>query len=456
MTNVLVIMADELSTWGLGCLGGTSVTPCIDALADRGQRFDCAYTPSPICVPARASIATGQYLHRIGNWSSAEAYDGTHRSWGHVLQDAGIPTTSIGKLHYRSTGDPTGFDTQIEPIHIPGGIGWVRGLLRAPLASYDVTAELSQEIGPGDSEYIRYDRTITRHACDWLSAAPDEPWCTFVSFLSPHYPLVAPQQFYDQYDPTALASEAEDIPDHPILRQIAGFFDHDPHFTPKKRGIARAAYFGLCSFFDAQVAEVLRALERSGQADDTVILLTSDHGEMLGHKGMWTKSVMYDDAARIPLIAAGPGFEPGIRTDPVSLVDLAPTICQTMGVDHNFPAPPLTQPAQDRTVFSEYHDGGAPVGITMVRWGKWKYVHYARGHPPQLFDLEADPNEMTDLSGQCPDILDEARRRMTNELDPEAVDERAHADQAALIANLGGRAHLEAMDQWNFTPADSR
>ena len=122
MTNVLVLMADELSTWGLGCYQGTGLTPNIDALAERGVRFTSAYTPCPICVPARAAFATGKHVHEIGYWSSAEAYDGRVPGWGHLCQQAGVPVTSIGKLHYRLGSDPTGFDAQIEPIHIPDGI----------------------------------------------------------------------------------------------------------------------------------------------------------------------------------------------------------------------------------------------------------------------------------------------------------------------------------------------
>ena len=457
MTNVLLIMADELSTWGLGCYGGAVQTPNIDRLAARGTRFDAAYTPSPICVPTRAAIATGRNLHEIGYWDSAQAYDGRVPGWGHRLQEAGLPVTSIGKLHYRNQTDPTGFNRQIEPIHIPDGIGWVRALLRQPLASYDATAEMAEMIGPGETDYTRFDRRVTEEACRWLAKPPDRPWCTFVSYLSPHYPLIAPEAFYALYDPKDHESEAATLPDHPVLGDIAEFFDHDRFFTPETRGIGRAAYFGLCSFLDAQVGAVLEALEASGQADDTLILFTSDHGEMLGNRGFWGKSTMYEDAVRVPLIAAGPGVEAAVRSDPVSLIDLAPTICRAVDVEtEGFSGVDLADERPDRTVISEYHDGGSPVGITMVRWAGWKYVHYAQGHPPQLFDLAADPGETQDLAATRPDMIAEARARMAPILNPEAVDARAHADQAALIERLGGREKLLAMEQWNFTPADSR
>jgi len=470
--NVLLIMADELSTWGLGCYGGYNdangvavvpQTPHLDALAACGALFDAAYTPSPMCVPTRAAIACGRYLHEIGYWSSAEAYDGRVPSWGHRLQQAGIPVVSIGKLHYRSQTDSTGFDRQIEPIHIPEGIGWVRGLLRRPLASYGATAELAQMIGPGDSDYIRFDRRVTAEAERWLSdpARRRRPWCAFVSFLSPHYPLIAPEAYYSLYDPKRFEAQAEPLPGHPIVREIGTFFSHDDHFTPETRGIARAAYFGLCSFLDAQVGRVVAALEASGQADDTLVLFTSDHGEMLGRKGFWGKYCMYDDSARVPLIMAGAGVAAGeIRADPVSLIDLAPTICQAAalpGPGHGFSGRSLLDPpTADRTVISEYHDGGSSVGITMVRWGEWKYVHYAEGHPPQMFNLTRDPDEERELGTTEPEALADAQARMAEILDPEETNSRAHADQARLVAELGGREKLLAAPQWNFTPADSR
>jgi len=470
--NILLIMADELSTWGLGCYGSVIPrTPHLDALAACGTLFEAAYTPSPICVPARAAIACGRYLNEIGHWSSAEPYDGSIPSWGHRLQDQGIPTVSIGKLHYRSQADETGFDRQIEPIHVPDGTGWVRGLLRKPLASYDATAELAEMIGPGDSDYIQYDLRMAAEATRWLTdpARRARPWCGFVSFVRPHFPLIAPSEFFNLYDPRQFESAAEPLPDHPILREIGGFFSHDQHFDARSRGVARAGYYGLCSFLDAQVGRLLAALEASGQRENTLVVFTSDHGEMLGHKGFWTKSTMYEDSARVPLILAGPGIEEGdVRDDPVSLIDLGPTICQAAGLPDpgaGFSGRSLLGPPQPtRTVLSEYHDGGASVGITMVRWCEigsagetdWKYVHYAEGHPPQLFNLTSDPEETRDRAATDANVLAEGRRRMQALLDPEAVNARAHANQARRIEELGGREKLLAAPQWNFTPADSR
>ena len=141
--NVLVILSDEHNPAYLGCAGHPLArTPCLDALAARGTTYSCAYTPSPICVPARASLATGRYVHDIGYWDNAIAYDGRVRGWGHAMQDAGIRVESIGKLHYRNSADATGFDRQIEPMHILNGIGQVWGSVRDPLpARQDALAQ---------------------------------------------------------------------------------------------------------------------------------------------------------------------------------------------------------------------------------------------------------------------------------------------------------------------------
>jgi len=462
--KVLFLMCDELSWWGLGHTNPAVKTPNIDRLAASARVFSEAYTPSPICVPTRAAIATGKYVHEIGNWSSAEPYEGATRSYGHQLQAAGIPVRSIGKLHYRGQEADTGFDEQIVPVHVLNGVGWIQGLLRNPLYEYDETVDLAVDIGPGNSSYLDQDRSVTAAAVEWLGskAAQVRDWCTFVSWLSPHYPLIAPQEFYDLYDAEDFDGLPEPPPDHPILNEIRHFFNHEDHFNEETRKIAKASYYALCSFLDAEVGKVLDALDKAGLTEDTLIIFTSDHGEMLGEKGFWTKSTMYDSAAKVPLILSGPGVKPGHITEPVSLIDIAPTIAEFFGLSKRPYSGKslLGEITPNRTVLSEYHDGGCSAGFTMVRWNDggafWKYIHYAEGHPPQLFDLTSDPREETNLAAKHPEICVEATSRLARWMDPEVINERAHAEQAAKIAALGGREKVLAYPQFNYTPADSR
>ncbi|MEO1503559.1 MAG: sulfatase-like hydrolase/transferase [Pseudomonadota bacterium] len=458
--NVLVLMCDEMApkvAWG-----PPPSTPHLDALAARGMVFDAAYTPSPICVSTRAAIATGRPLHEIGCWSSAEPYDGALPSWGQRLREVGARICSIGKLHYAPGGEKAAFDESYEVMNVYGD-GWPRALLRKPLSDFTATADFAEEIGPGDTDYLRFDRRVTAKAVEWL-AAPErgsQPWAAFVSWVSPHYPLIAPPEYFGRFNPAEYESDAEKVPAHPILQELAGFFDHDAHFSKESRGIGRAGYYALWSFIDDQVGAVMAALEQAGQADDTLILFTSDHGEMLGEKGFWGKSTMYESSARVPLIAAGPGVVPGRRDDPVSLLDVAPTICRAMGASTDgFSGRSLTDaPAPERAVISEYHDGGASVGVTMLRWNeageKWKYVHYAEGYAPQLFELTSDPDELNDLAPQAPERVAAARDRLFAIFDPEDANARAHADQARRVEELGGREAILAQPEWSFTPTNN-
>ncbi|MEM8630681.1 MAG: sulfatase-like hydrolase/transferase [Pseudomonadota bacterium] len=449
--NILFLMADEMAA---SALGSADVrTPNLDRLCARGRVFSAAYTPSPICVPTRAAIACGRPVHEIGFWSSAEPYDGSVRSWMHALRDGGVHTASIGKLHYRG-GDDYGFTEEILPMQVAGD-GWVQGLLRQPLADYTATREMSEDIGAGLTDYTRFDLQVTQSACNWLAAPAraNAPWAAFVSWVSPHYPLRAPEEYFDLYHPEDFEAEAEPVPDHPVLTEIAAFFDHDRYFSPRSRGTARAAYYALCTFLDAQVGKVLKSLEAAGLAEDTVVVFASDHGEMLGEKGFWGKSTMYDSSARVPLVIAGPGVSAGTCETPVALTDLAATFAGICKAPWDGRGTSLLDPIPaENAVISEYHDGGSPVGITMLRWRNWKYIHYAEGHPPQLFDLAEDPHETTDLAAARPNTAEDLHTRLTAIVDPEAANARALRDQARRIDDLGGRGALESLPQWNFTP----
>ena len=179
--NLLFIMADEHARGVLGCYGNSVVrTPNLDRLAAGGTRFTNAYTPSPVCVSARASLATGRWVHETGCWSSAEPYDGSIPGWGHHLTAAGHRVASIGKLHYRRAGDPNGFEPEALPLHVVGGRGWVKGLLRDPLPDYgNSTREFAVQVGQGETGYTLYDRRICEAARAWLDETGEtqqEPW----------------------------------------------------------------------------------------------------------------------------------------------------------------------------------------------------------------------------------------------------------------------------------------
>ena len=472
--NLLFIFSDEHTREITGCYGNTIVkTPNWDRLAARGTRFDAAYTNCPICVPARASLATGRYVHQIGYWDNAHAYDGDILGWGHRLMEAGHHVTAIGKLHYRSEKDPTGFSEEIDTLHVVDGLGDLFGLIRRDLVERPAARNLARDIGPGESTYTRYDARIAEESCRWLrEEAPrhtDRPWVLFVGFTLPHFPLIAPPAFYHLYDPHALPWPRlygkDERPTHPVLTAMRRAFTHDDHFDAESVRVARASYFGMVSYLDHNIGLVLGALEAAGLADDTRIIYTTDHGDNIGHRGMWGKSVMYEEAVAIPLIVAGPDVPAGHGvSEPVSLVDCHQTILEGAGLalteeeERDMPGHSLYRMAAGdapaRTVLSEYHAAGSITGMFMIRDGRWKYVHYV-DHPPQLFDLEADPHETTDLgtSAAHRDVIARCEAKLRAICDPEAVNARAFADQDAKVSAHGGVEAVRARGDFGYTPA---
>ena len=462
--NILILMSDEHRRDAMGCAGHPLVkTPHLDALAAAGTRFSRAYTASPMCVPTRAALACGTYVHQNRYWDSATAYDASQPSWMHMLRDAGYETTSIGKLHFKSGRHDNGFSEEILPMHIVGEKGWVVGLLREDPPPYDSAAELAAEIGEGDTSYSEYDRAITDAAVDWL-AAPErkqKPFAGFISLVSPHYPLKAPEAFFNLYDPATLPLPADSIPDHEEIMAMAGFFDYQRYFDEEKMRLAIAAYYGLVSFMDDCIGRMLAALDAAGLAEDTLIIYTSDHGELLGDHGMWTKQVMYEASAGIPLIMRGAGIPAGkVTANGAHLLDLASTALTLAGVDQpsdwpgqNLAAIANAAPDRSRTVFSEYHDGGSTTGAFMVVWDEWKLVWYS-GRKPQLFNLDLDPGEYDDRADD-PDAaaaLAEGKKRLFDICDPEAVSAMAFADQRAHIEALGGTEACLNTFVFNATP----
>ena len=243
-------------------------------------------------------------------------------------------------------------------------------------------------------------------------------------------------------------------------------WNYDDHFDGERLRAGLTAYYGLCSFLDHQVGRILAALEESGFAEDTLVIYTSDHGESLGNRGLWGKSVMYEESSGVPLVMAGPGVAAGQRcATAVSLVDVYPTVVESAcgeldDRERALPGDSLVALARerpaDRTVFSELHDDGSMTGEFMVRRGDWKLVHYV-GHSPQLFDLAGDPFEERDLAGR-PETADVQRRlydALHEIVDPEAVDRLAFADQEARIERLGGVEAILARPDFNFTPLPS-
>ncbi|MFQ1061715.1 sulfatase-like hydrolase/transferase [Bordetella trematum] len=471
--NMVVIMSDEHQSRALGCYGHPFVhTPNLDALAARGTRFASAYCTSPVCIPARASFATGQYIHQIGFWDNADAYDGSVPSWHHRLRERDHRVVSIGKLHFRDYGGDHGFSEEIIPMHIVDGKGDLMGLVRSDLPVRKGAYKMAQLAGPGESQYTFYDREIVSRAQIWLREAAargdEKPWVLFVSFVSPHFPLTAPPEHYYRYYnrdlPLPKLYDKRERPDHPFQNDYRASFNYDDYFDPGLVKKALAGYYGLCSFLDENVGKLLTTLDDLDILDDTRVLYTSDHGDNLGARGMWGKSNLFEEAAAVPLIIAGPDIPAGrcIQT-PVSHVDVTPFIYQAVGenspsLTQDLPGVSLFDLAQGaepvRNVMAEYHGMGSATGAFMIREGRYKYIYYVN-YPEQLFDLQDDPEELHDLADDPAhvDTLARCRSRLQALCDPIEVDARARARQEVLLAKNGGREAVIARGDLGFSPA---
>jgi len=278
--------------------------------------------------------------------------------------------------------------------------------------------------------------------------------------VAPHFPLIAPQEFYDLYDKLGLMpTKPREFPEHPWHHAMRNCQIMD-NFTPERTRVALASYYGLVTFIDDLIGQIIEAVEQNGLSGNTQIIYTSDHGDNIGERDFWGKSNFYEESVGVPCIIKGPGIPIGkISRTPVSLIDFYPTVLKTAGIKPGAkPGASLVDLANvdddfDRLVFSEYHAMGSKTGAFMIRKGPWKLIYYV-SMKPQLFNLSEDPEELRDL-GVNPEFRD-IRSKLERELrlicDPELIDAKAKADQNAIIEANGGIEAVVAKGGFGATP----
>ncbi|MEX0337804.1 MAG: sulfatase-like hydrolase/transferase, partial [Arenibacterium sp.] len=276
------------------------------------------------------------------------------------------------------------------------------------------------------------------------------PWVLYVGLVAPHFPLVVPNEFFSLYPTPALPKVKQHPNDgylrHPWVEKQNAMMDSEAKFNdPEERLRAMASYYGLCTWLDHNIGMLLSALDKAGFGNNTTVIYTSDHGDNLGARGLWGKSNLYQESVSIPMIMAGPGIPVGTCDTPVSLLDLSATIPDHFDVAFEGDGRSLfaisSEPTdKSRPILSQYHAAGAVSGAFMLRKDCWKLNWYV-GFPPELFDLDKDPEELTDLARdpEHAKVLSKMESELRKHVDPEAADRQAFADQADLIAHYGGR-----------------
>lgn len=482
--NILFVMADQLIPFLTGAYGHPVVkTPNMDRLAREGVRFDAAYSPCPACVPARAALMTGKHVSNIGVFDNGAAFSCEEPTFAHYLTLAGYDAVSTGKLHFIGPDQLHGFRRRFTTNISTADFALTpsRGAGNQTSKSHALSY-VGEGIKVGHwNQGLSYDEETHLRALEYLHAKgierraarergePSQPFFLSVSYHHPHEPFWPPQELWDLYD--GLEIEVPRFPEN--LEETWSAFDrwlNVYHGVAKAEGLreaksmrrVRRAYYALVTYVDRKLGELLDALEENSSREDTVVVFTSDHGDMLLEKGMVQKRTFYEWSARVPLIIRFPdGWQKGTtRSEPVSLIDLLPSFLDIAGVSPEARLPVDGESliglldgrdTRERVALSEYHSQGAHAPCFMLRQGKFKYV-LIHGYESQLFDLEADSDEWNSLSGKpsYEEIEDQLRSRILSEFDPDAIDEAVQ--ESVRKRTLVRRAMQVTGTHWDAEP----
>src|SRR5262245_56704315 len=421
--NILFVMFDQLAPQSLPAYGHPLVqAPHLQALAERGVVFDNAYCNSPLCAPSRFSMMAGKLPSRIGAWDNAAEFPSSVPTYAHYLRRLGYRTCLAGKMHFVGPDQLHGYEDRVTTDIYPGDFGWTPTWAEPERIHWWFHNMLSVvEAGAYDrSLEWDYDEEVGHHAVrglvDQARGNDERPFMLTVSFIQPHDPYLAPRAEWARYDPDAIDMPA--VPyiapseRDPLSRRMYDLYDRDEYrVTAEHIRSARHGYYAMISYVDRKFGELMAALTATGLADNTVVIVTADHGDMLGERGLWYKMTFFERATRVPLILHAPRLFGARRVaQNVSLVDLLPTFAALAG--EGAPFAPATEIdgrsllglAAGRgegwadTVHGEYMAEGTFEPLFMIRRGRYKYVACA-GDPPQLFELARDPHELTNLAG---------------------------------------------------------
>jgi choline-sulfatase len=433
--NILLVMADQLVPFLTGAYGNPVVkTPALDRLAAEGVRFDAAYTPYPLCSPARAALVTGRYASSLGCFDNASILPADEPTVAHYLTRAGYDTVLTGKMHFIGPDQLHGFRRRLTTDVFPATMDWVPTMdeegrfVRGGHARSYVPPEVG--VRPW-TKFLSYDEETHFRALEYVRERgrlqPEEPFFLVVSYHHPHDPFHPTQELWDLYE----GAEIELPVQREVERSAMDDWANEAHETasvdlvdPASLTALRRAYYALVTYVDRKVAELLAALEETGQAEDTVVLFTSDHGDMLAERRMVQKRCFYEWSVRVPLLLRLPdGRGAGERVPhPVSLLDVLPTLLDLAEVDDRLALDgrSLLDPDPERVVLSEYHVEKVRAPCFMARRGRWKLIH-VHGHGSQLFDVGADPNEWENLAGQGLAEEEDLRAAILAQFDPDAI-----------------------------------
>ena len=447
--NILVIQADQMTAQVLSLYGNPLVkTPNIERIAASGTVFRNTYCNFPLCVPSRASMLAGRYANAIQVWDNATEMPASIPTVAHYLRAAGYHTVLCGKMHFIGPDQMHGFNerivTDIYPSNFAWTPDWIAGERYRP-TGINMRAVVDSGVCVRSLQ-IDYDDEV-EHAgvqklYDLARFNKDAPFLLWVSFTHPHSPYITTRQYWDLYahdeikPPTVPAFALSEM--DTMSRWLHYAHGGDLHEVTDAHILsARHAYYGMCTYIDDKVGRLLDTIEQLGLEDDTVVVFTSDHGEMLGERGMWFKQSFYEWSATVPLVVKIPGVKSKSAVfELTSLVDLLPSLIDiasgsggnsvspVTGLDGNSLLPLMRDNTSewDNKITCEYTGEGVVAPCRMVRHGHLKFIH-THGSPDLLYDLETDPLELTNVAGnpKYAEIETQLRAQLLADWNPEAI-----------------------------------
>jgi len=420
--NILLVMADQLAPHFTGTYGHPVVqTPHMDALAERGVRFDAAYCNSPLCAPARFSFLSGQSISSIGAWDNASEFPASIPTMAHYLRAMGYRTSLSGKMHFVGPDQLHGFEERLTTDIYPADFAWTPDWENADERIdkwYHNMTSLSEAGQAAMTYQIEYDDEVgfaaTRRLFDFARDDDERPFFMVASFIHPHDPYVARPEWWNRYNPDDIdlpgPIDFENLDAH--SRRIRHGIEADvvPHNDDHIRN-ARHGYYANTTYFDDWLGRLVITLDETDQLENTAIIVTADHGDMLGERGSWFKMSFFERSARVPLVIAGPGVTVGATVaQACSHLELLPTLLD-MASETGAAVPELGQEIDGRSLwhlicggddetdetFGEYTAEMTSHPIFMIRRGPLKYIH-CDSDEPLLFDIANDPEERTNLA----------------------------------------------------------
>ena len=458
--NILLIQVDQLAANALSVHGNQTVKdPNISALAEAGVVFENCYCNLPMCGPSRASMHTGRLPFSMGMYDNASEFHADEPTFCHYLREMGYRSELSGKMHFVGPDQLHGYEkrhtTEIYPANFAWTVDWSKGREYRPT---NLTMAPIIESGPAvRTLQMDYDDEVAYNGkqalYDLARKADDKPFQLTISFTSPHSPFVIGQEYWDRYDHDDI--ESPSVP--PLELDEMDHLSRNLHYcqardkftvTDEHRRMARHGYYGMISYIDDKVGEIMDVLNKTGLADNTIVIFTSDHGEMMGERGMWFKQHFFEWAAHVPFIVVAPDrFKPSKVAQNISLIDLMPTLLDLASeseftgyaapCDGTSLVPALNgdTSAMSDVAISEFAADGSTGPSRMVKKGNWKLM-WLEGQDTLLYDVKADPKELNNLAGQPAHAVIEAELSeiLFDRWDPDALRTEIRASQERRLA----------------------